>query len=84
LGKATNEQQAKYCKLELKSKGIRLIAFKQTGERPNCDNHKAAADMFVKFAGLDVTGIAAVSCSRHTVFLPGGTVDFQKGEKYVD
>ncbi|EUC59889.1 hypothetical protein RSOL_331780, partial [Rhizoctonia solani AG-3 Rhs1AP] len=54
-----------------------------TGVRPQCDNHKAAADMFVKFAGLDVTGIAAVSCTRHTFFLPGGTVDFRKGEKFA-
>jgi hypothetical protein len=53
----------------------------QTGVRPECDNHKAAADMFVKYGGLDVSGVGACSCGRHGCYIPRALVDFQKGEK---
>ncbi|KAF8219824.1 hypothetical protein L208DRAFT_1337502, partial [Tricholoma matsutake] len=30
------------------------------------------------------TGVASVSCSRHQMFRPTGTVDLQKGERYAN
>ncbi|KAG9095012.1 hypothetical protein FS749_011297 [Ceratobasidium sp. UAMH 11750] len=50
--------------------------------RPECDNHKAAQGKFIKWGGLDVTGVGALTCTRHSVFLPRGFVDFFKGEQY--
>ncbi|KAG9124040.1 hypothetical protein FRC07_013102, partial [Ceratobasidium sp. 392] len=52
--------------------------------RPECDNHKAAADKFAKWGGLDVTGIGACTCARHSLFLPAGMVDFDKGESWAN
>ncbi|QRV87046.1 hypothetical protein RhiJN_15064 [Ceratobasidium sp. AG-Ba] len=52
--------------------------------RPECDNHKAAVDKFARWGGLDVTGIGACTCARHSLFLPAGTVDFQKGESFAN
>ncbi|CAE6509660.1 unnamed protein product [Rhizoctonia solani] len=54
-----------------------------SGEKPQCDNHKAAADRFAKFGGLDVTGLIGVSCGRHTCYIPGGVADLKKGEKFA-
>ncbi|QRV96331.1 hypothetical protein RhiJN_24349 [Ceratobasidium sp. AG-Ba] len=51
--------------------------------RPECDNHKAAVDKFARWGGLDVTGIGACTCARHSLFLPAGMVDFDKGERLV-
>ncbi|EUC58248.1 hypothetical protein RSOL_241280, partial [Rhizoctonia solani AG-3 Rhs1AP] len=56
---------------------------KRAKDRPECDNHKAAQDKFVGLRGLDVTGIGALTCTRHTFFLPNGVVDFYKGERFV-
>ncbi|KAG9091968.1 hypothetical protein FS749_016111 [Ceratobasidium sp. UAMH 11750] len=53
------------------------------GVRPECDNHKAATDKFARWGGLDVTGIGACTCARHSLFLPSGMVDFDKGERRV-
>ncbi|KAL6300781.1 hypothetical protein BKA93DRAFT_739915, partial [Sparassis latifolia] len=39
---------------------------------------------FFKKTGLDVTGIVSVVCSRHGLFLPQGTVDLQKGERFAN
>ncbi|KAF8673579.1 hypothetical protein RHS04_07631 [Rhizoctonia solani] len=51
--------------------------------RPECDNHKAALDRFVRWAGLDVTGVGACTCARHSSFMPQGLVDFFKGERFA-
>jgi hypothetical protein len=40
-------------------------------------------DKFIKYKGLNVTGIGATACGWHWCFCPGAVVDFQKGEKYV-
>ncbi|KAG8717463.1 hypothetical protein FRC08_007395 [Ceratobasidium sp. 394] len=55
---------------------------KTNGARPDCDNHKAAVDKFVRWGGLDVTGVGACTCARHSFFLPQGMVDFRKGESF--
>ncbi|KAB5587714.1 hypothetical protein CTheo_8845 [Ceratobasidium theobromae] len=52
-----------------------------SGKRPDCDNHKAAADLFVKYVGLDVSGVGAATCTQHSTFIPRGFVDFFQGEK---
>lgn len=39
--------------------------------------------MYRSKEGFDVTGIVSVICSRHGFFLPEGTVDMQKGERYL-
>ena len=49
----------------------------------DCDNHKAARDMFVRFLGVDVSGVGAVTCARHSCFMPRGMVDFFRGERYA-
>ena len=33
--------------------------------------------------GLSATGIESVTCARHECFMPNGTGDLQKGERYV-
>ncbi|KAG8723743.1 hypothetical protein FRC09_001950 [Ceratobasidium sp. 395] len=50
-------------------------------EKPTCDNHKAGNDTSVRFAGRDVTGIGALTCTSHSCFVPRGIVDFFKGER---
>ncbi|KAB5588175.1 hypothetical protein CTheo_8383 [Ceratobasidium theobromae] len=52
-------------------------------KRPECDNHKAATDKFVRWGGLDVTGVGACTCARHSLFQPQGFVDFYKGERFA-
>ncbi|QRV98242.1 hypothetical protein RhiJN_26261 [Ceratobasidium sp. AG-Ba] len=52
--------------------------------RPDCDNHKAAQDKFARWGGLDVTGVGACTCARHSLFLPAGMVDFDKGESWAN
>ncbi|KAF8594241.1 hypothetical protein BDV93DRAFT_416776, partial [Ceratobasidium sp. AG-I] len=46
-----------------------------------CDNHKAARDIYVRFLGVDVSGVGAVTCARHSCFMPRGMVDFFRGER---
>lgn len=48
-----------------------------------CNEHHAITDKFIKYKGLDVTGIGATACARHGTFCPSGVVDFQKGERSV-
>ncbi|EUC54721.1 hypothetical protein RSOL_068660 [Rhizoctonia solani AG-3 Rhs1AP] len=55
-------------------------AGKQYGK---CDNHKAAQGKYVKWGGLDVTGLGAFTCARHSLFLPRGLVDFYQGELFA-
>lgn len=52
-------------------------------QESTCHQHRAIADKFTKYAGLDISGIGATACSRHGVFCPGGCVNFQQGEGYV-
>ncbi|KAG9082869.1 hypothetical protein FRC06_004796, partial [Ceratobasidium sp. 370] len=56
------------------------ISSKNKSTVPNCNTMKAVANQFVKFKGLDVTGIGSVAC-RHGFFMHAGTVDFYGGER---
>lgn len=49
-------------------------------QEPNCNTMKAVTNQFVKFKGLDVTGIGSVAC-RHSFFCHAGTVNFYGGEQ---
>ncbi|KAG9125670.1 hypothetical protein FRC07_006686 [Ceratobasidium sp. 392] len=49
----------------------------------DCSNHKATKNQFVKFLGLDVSGLGAVTCARHSFFMCRAVVDFFKGERYA-
>ncbi|KAG8722790.1 hypothetical protein FRC09_005724 [Ceratobasidium sp. 395] len=51
--------------------------------KSDCSNHKAAKNQFVKFLGTDISGLGAATCSRHSIFLPRGVVDFIDGERYA-
>ncbi|KAG8779018.1 hypothetical protein FRC12_024685 [Ceratobasidium sp. 428] len=55
----------------------------QRTEKPTCDNHKAGNDTSVRWVGRDVTGIGALTCTSHSCFVPQGTVDFFKGERFI-
>ncbi|KAF8599014.1 hypothetical protein BDV93DRAFT_450059 [Ceratobasidium sp. AG-I] len=48
-----------------------------------CDNHKAARDIYVQFLGVNVSGVGAVTCARHSCFMPRGMVDFFRGERFT-
>ncbi|EEB96391.1 hypothetical protein MPER_04484, partial [Moniliophthora perniciosa FA553] len=37
-----------------------------------------------KSNGLRATGIGSVTCARHELFIPNGTGDLQKGERYCN
>ncbi|KAG9100502.1 hypothetical protein FS749_014950 [Ceratobasidium sp. UAMH 11750] len=49
-------------------------------KKPACDHHKAASGVFKNWHGLDVTGIGAITCARHSLFADGGVVNFYRGE----
>ncbi|KAJ1299543.1 hypothetical protein OPQ81_011101 [Rhizoctonia solani] len=51
--------------------------------KPSCDHHKVGQQISVRWAGLDVTGVGAFSCARHTCILPRGMVDFYQGELFI-
>ncbi|CUA69229.1 Elongator complex protein 1 [Rhizoctonia solani] len=51
--------------------------------KPACDHHKAGNDTSVRWAGHDVTGVGAFTCTSHSCFLPQGIVDFFKGERFM-
>ncbi|KAG8727211.1 hypothetical protein FRC10_006310, partial [Ceratobasidium sp. 414] len=51
-------------------------------KKPACDHHKAASGIFKNWQGLDVTGIGAITCARHSLFADGGVVNFYRGEQY--
>ncbi|KAG8712930.1 hypothetical protein FRC08_013918 [Ceratobasidium sp. 394] len=55
----------------------------QRTEKPICDHHKAGNDTSVRWAGQDVTGIGALTCTSHSCFVPRGMVDFFKGERFI-
>ncbi|CUA75567.1 Bifunctional uridylyltransferase/uridylyl-removing enzyme [Rhizoctonia solani] len=55
----------------------------QRTEKPKCDHHKAGNDTSVRFLGRDVTGMGAFTCASHGCFIPGGTVDFYRGELFI-
>ena len=50
-------------------------------QKSTCNEHHAVNDRFIKYKGLDVTGVGATACGRHGCFCPGAVVDFQKGER---
>ncbi|KAF8220464.1 hypothetical protein L208DRAFT_1199772, partial [Tricholoma matsutake] len=46
--------------------------------------HHAVNDHFIKYKGLDVTGVGATACGHHGCFCPSAVVDFQKGEQQAN
>ncbi|KAG9083198.1 hypothetical protein FRC07_013981 [Ceratobasidium sp. 392] len=56
-------------------------AYKQSTRGGNCSNHRAANDTWVRQPGVAETGIGAVTCGRHTFYMPEGVVNFFKGER---
>jgi hypothetical protein len=36
-----------------------------------------------KFKNAVISGVVAIQCARHGLFLPQGMVDLQKGERWV-
>ncbi|QRW00966.1 hypothetical protein RhiJN_28984 [Ceratobasidium sp. AG-Ba] len=46
-------------------------AFKNT-KLSDCNNHKAAIGAWSLYEGLEVTGIGACSCARHSFYMPNG------------
>ncbi|QRV92025.1 elongator complex protein 1 [Ceratobasidium sp. AG-Ba] len=56
---------------------------KKSQEKPTCNNHKAGKDNSVKFAGRDITGIGAFTCTSHSCVAPRGMVNFFKGERQI-
>lgn len=83
IGKDGNNQCPQVSRACLEVRSSLLTKSCQRGERPECDNHKAAADKHVRWGGLEVTGVGACTCARHSFFLPRGLVDYYKGERYV-
>ncbi|KAG8716069.1 hypothetical protein FRC09_016071 [Ceratobasidium sp. 395] len=49
----------------------------------SCNNHKAADNKWVKFAGAAETGVGSAICARHSMFLSSGTVNFLSGEMFL-
>jgi ABC-type molybdate transport system substrate-binding protein len=47
----------------------------------DCNNHRAANDTWVRPTGVAESGCGAVTCARHTVHFPSGTVNYFKGER---
>ncbi|KAG8705264.1 hypothetical protein FRC11_009183, partial [Ceratobasidium sp. 423] len=48
-----------------------------------CNNHRAANEAWVRQSGVAETGLGAVTCARHTFFMPQGSVNYWKGERYT-
>ncbi|KAH6867625.1 hypothetical protein BKA70DRAFT_1380018 [Coprinopsis sp. MPI-PUGE-AT-0042] len=53
-------------------------------QKPTCHEHRAVTDKSKIQKGCDATGIGAWACMRHGCFLPGGVIDFQKGERQLN
>ncbi|KAG8781152.1 hypothetical protein FRC12_022181 [Ceratobasidium sp. 428] len=58
-------------------------AYKQSTRGGDCSNHRAANDTWVRQPGVAETGIGAVTCGRHTFYMPEGVVNFFKGERFA-
>ncbi|KDN34713.1 hypothetical protein RSAG8_12214, partial [Rhizoctonia solani AG-8 WAC10335] len=54
-----------------------------TANHDTCNNHRAANDTWVRQSGVAETGVGAVTCARHTVFMPQGCVNYFKGERFA-
>ncbi|KAK7056512.1 hypothetical protein VNI00_003068 [Paramarasmius palmivorus] len=53
-------------------------------EKSTCAKLKAAQNQNkAKFAGIVTSGVVAVTCARHSMFLRHGMVDLEKGEKFA-
>ncbi|EUC56773.1 hypothetical protein RSOL_196120 [Rhizoctonia solani AG-3 Rhs1AP] len=57
-------------------------AYETTVKADRCNNHRAASDTWVRQSGVAETGLGAVTCARHTIFMPQGTVNYVKGERF--
>ncbi|KAF8595268.1 hypothetical protein BDV93DRAFT_564544 [Ceratobasidium sp. AG-I] len=64
-------------------KQIKDSAYAQNSKEANCNNHTAAKNTWVHLVGLAETGIGAVICARHSIFMAGGTVNYFKGERFA-
>jgi hypothetical protein len=54
-------------------------------QKSKCSKHKAVNQATSdRKALLEVTGIGACACARHSFFVPGSVVDFQKGERQAN
>jgi hypothetical protein len=62
---------------------VHLVCWLSTLQKPTCDEHHTVNDWFVKYKGLNVSGIGATACSCHGCFCPGAVVNFQNGERYA-
>lgn len=81
---------ASHLKVALEIKGVgsiftsdQLLLADFMIQKSTCHQHHAVNDRFVKYKGLDITGVAATACGRHGAFCPGGVVNLQRGEAYV-
>ncbi|KAG8693279.1 hypothetical protein FRC09_010610 [Ceratobasidium sp. 395] len=52
-------------------------------EKPVCDHHKAGNDKSVRWAGKEITGVGAFTCTSHSCFIPRGMIDFTRGELFA-
>ncbi|KDN41897.1 hypothetical protein RSAG8_07114, partial [Rhizoctonia solani AG-8 WAC10335] len=57
--------------------------YQQSTKGDRCNNHRAANDTWVRQSGVAETGLGAVTCARHTFYMPQGCVNYYKGERYA-
>ncbi|QRV87045.1 hypothetical protein RhiJN_15063 [Ceratobasidium sp. AG-Ba] len=53
-------------------------AYQQSTRGADCNNHRAANDTWTRRAGVAESGVGAVTCARHTFYMPGGVVNYYK------
>ncbi|QRV91950.1 hypothetical protein RhiJN_19968 [Ceratobasidium sp. AG-Ba] len=58
-------------------------AYEQSTRGGECNNHRAANDTWVRRTGVAESGVGAVTCARHTFYMPQGMVPYFKGERFV-
>ena len=84
---AYGEHLLKYADEDEVSDGYQWTIYQSTNDTDqisHCVGFSALANANTKRAkGLRATGIGSVTCARHECFLPNGTGDLQKGERYV-
>ncbi|QRV99167.1 hypothetical protein RhiJN_27186 [Ceratobasidium sp. AG-Ba] len=61
----------------------RDTAYQQSTRGADCNNHRAANDTWTRRAGVAESGVGAVTCARHTFYMPGGVVNYYKGERFA-
>ncbi|QRV96937.1 hypothetical protein RhiJN_24956 [Ceratobasidium sp. AG-Ba] len=58
-------------------------AYNQSTRGTDCNNHRAANDTWTRRTGVAESGVGAVTCARHTFYMPGGVVNYYKGERFA-